>query len=66
VEVSGAVSVMITPDVGSVGLTGNFVVNPSETTTYTLTATNTAGSTTANVKVTVNTTMQKAIDVVIE
>ncbi|MEA3454110.1 MAG: C13 family peptidase [Candidatus Caldatribacteriota bacterium] len=65
-EVSGAVSVMITPEVSSVGLAGNFVVSPSETTTYTLTATNTAGSTTANVKVTVNTAMQKAIDVVIE
>ena len=65
-EVSGAVSVTITPDVGSMGLTGNFVVNPSETTTYTLTATNTAGSSTASVKVTVETAMQKAIDVVIE
>jgi hypothetical protein len=65
-EVSGAISVMITPVVGSVGLTGSFVVNPSETTTYTLTATNTAGSTTASVKVTVNTAMQKAIDVVLE
>jgi hypothetical protein len=64
--VYGAVSVTIAPDVGSVGLTGNFVVNPSETTTYTLTATNTAGSSTASVKVTVNTAMQKAIDVVIE
>jgi len=57
---------MITPEVGSVGLTGNFEVSPSETTTYTLTATNTAGSSTANVKVTVNTAMQKAIDVVLE
>jgi hypothetical protein len=65
-EVSGAISVVITPDVDSVGLTGNFVVSPSETTTYTLTATNTAGSTTASVKVTVNTAMQKAIDVVID
>jgi hypothetical protein len=65
-EVSGAISVVINPGVGSVGLTGNFVVNPSETTTYTLTATNTAGSSTANVKVTVNTAMQRAIDVVLE
>jgi len=43
-EVSGATSVMITPEAGSVALAGNFVVSPSETTTYTLTATNTAGS----------------------
>ena len=66
-EVTGANSVTIEPEVGSVGVTiGNFVVSPTETTTYTLTATNTAGSSTANVKVTVNTAMQKAIDVVIE
>jgi hypothetical protein len=52
--------------VGSVGLTGNFVVSPSDTTTYTLTATNSAGSITASVKVTVNTAMQRAIDVVLE
>jgi hypothetical protein len=65
-EVSGANSVVITPEVGSVGLTGSSLVSPSETTTYTLTATNTAGSTTASVKVTVNTPMQRAIDVVLE
>jgi hypothetical protein len=65
-EVSGAISVVITPEVGSVGLTGNFVVSPSDTTTYTLTATNSAGSITASVKVTVNTAMQRAIDVVLE
>jgi hypothetical protein len=65
-EVSGAISVVITPEVGSVGLTGSSLVSPSETTTYTLTATNTAGSTTAGVKVTVDTAMQKAIDVVLE
>jgi len=64
-EVSGATSVMITPEVGSVALAGNFVVSPSETTTYTLTATNTAGSSSANVIVTVETAMQKAIDVVL-
>ena len=65
-EVSGTASVVITPEVGNVGLTGSFLVSPSETTTYLLTATNTAGSSTASVKVTVNTAMQKAIDVVIE
>jgi hypothetical protein len=65
-EVSGAISVVITPEVGSVGLSGSSLVSPSETTTYTLTATNTAGSTTASVNVTVNTAMQKAIDVVLE
>ena len=65
-EVSGAVSVMITPGVGSVGLSGSSLVSPTETTTYTLTATNTAGSSTASLTVTVNTAMQKAIDVVVE
>lgn len=65
-EVTGAISVVITPEVGSVGLSGSSLVSPSETTTYTLTATNTAGSSTATVKVTVNTEMQKAIDVVLE
>jgi len=65
-EVTGAISVVITPEVGSVGLSGSSLVSPSETTTYTLTATNAAGSSTANVKVTVNTAMQRAIDVVLE
>jgi hypothetical protein len=65
-EVTGAISVVITPEVGSVGLSGSSLVSPSETTTYTLTATNTAGSSTATVKVTVETAMQKAIDVVLE
>jgi hypothetical protein len=65
-EVTGAISVVITPEVGSMGLSGSSLVSPSETTTYTLTATNAAGSTTASVKVTVNTAMQKAIDVVLE
>ncbi|HER24460.1 MAG TPA: hypothetical protein ENO17_05395 [Candidatus Atribacteria bacterium] len=65
--VTGASSAMITPDVGSVAsTTGSYLVSPTETTTYTLTATNTAGSSTANVIVTVNTEMQKAIDVVVE
>ena len=65
--VTGANSVTITPEVGSVATTtGSYLVSPSETTIYTLTATNTAGSSTASVKVTVNTEMQKAIDVVID
>jgi len=65
-EVSGATSVTIVPGIGSVGSSGNFVVSPTETTTYTLTATNAAGSVTATVKVTVETGMKDAIAVVVE
>jgi hypothetical protein len=64
--VTGANSVMIAPEVGSVGLTGNFLVSPTETTTYILTATNSAGSITANVTVTVSTVLKKVIDAVKE
>jgi len=65
-EVSDATTVTISPGIGSVALLGTFVVEPEETTTYTLTASNTAGSVTASVTVTVSSALQKAIDVVIE
>jgi hypothetical protein len=51
--VSGATSLSISPDVGTVS-GSSVTVNPSATTTYTLTATNGGGSTTASTSVTVN------------
>jgi len=65
-EVSNAATVTINPEVGIVGLIGTSVVNPEETTTYTLTASNVAGNVTANVTVTVSSALQKAIDVVVD
>ncbi|MCJ7515511.1 MAG: hypothetical protein MUO89_06045, partial [Dehalococcoidia bacterium] len=46
--------VSIDPDVGNVSLSGNRVVLPARTTTYTLTATNTTGSVTATAQVVVS------------
>jgi hypothetical protein len=52
-DVSGAATVIIDPQVGNVALNGNRVVLPKQTTTYTLTATNEAGTATATAQVTV-------------
>lgn len=52
-SVTGATSLSINQNVGSVAGTTNSVVTPSTTTTYTLTATNSLGNTTAPVTVTV-------------
>ncbi len=52
-SVSGASKVSIKPGIGTVGLTGSQSISPSETTTYTLTATNEVGSTVATKVVTV-------------
>ena len=65
-EVSNATSVNISPGVGSASLVGNVIVNPVETTTYTLTASNASGNVTATVTVTVSTALQKAIEVVVD
>ena len=46
-SVSDATSVMITPDIGSVTLSGFRTIHPTQNTTYTLLATNKFGSTTA-------------------
>jgi hypothetical protein len=53
-SVTDANSVTIDNGVGSVTFTGNTMVNPVVTTTYTLTATNSTGSVTAMITVTVN------------
>jgi hypothetical protein len=52
-SVTDATSVTIDNGIGSVALTGTTAVNPTTSTTYTLTATNSAGSVTGSVTVTV-------------
>ena len=52
-SVTDATSVTIDNAIGSVALTGATAVNPTTTTIYTLTATNSAGSSTATVTITV-------------
>jgi hypothetical protein len=53
-QVEHATTVSISPAPGSVGLVGTQDVSPTQTTMYTLTATNSFGSVTANVTVNVN------------
>jgi len=63
--VTNATTVSINHGVGTVTApSGSISVSPAETTTYALTATNSAGSVTANVIVTVSTALPKIIDVV--
>ena len=50
-DVSDATSVTIDPEIGKVALTGTMPVSPTETTTYTLTATSDAGNRFDTVKV---------------
>jgi hypothetical protein len=51
---SGATTVTLGPDIGTVPTSGRKLVTPFNTTTYTLRATNSYGSVTATVTVTVN------------
>ncbi|MDJ0839491.1 MAG: hypothetical protein QNK37_23425 [Acidobacteriota bacterium] len=53
-DVSDADSVSISPEIGNVGAVDQISVSPSETTQYTLTATNDNGTVTQSVTVTVN------------
>ena len=53
-DVSGATSVTIDQDIGTVSPKGYQALSPTATTTYTITATNSAGATTAKITVTVN------------
>jgi len=57
---ANATSVTITPGIGEVGTSGTRVVNPTTTTTYTLTATNARGPVTCNVTVNVSTATVQA------
>jgi len=52
-KVSGATAVTIQPEIGTVGSSGSLLLSPPATITYTLAATNEAGSTTNSVTVTV-------------
>jgi hypothetical protein len=52
-DVSGATGVTIEPEIGKMGSSGSLQLTPPATITYTLTATNKAGSTTGSVTVTV-------------
>ena len=52
-DVSGATEINIQPGIGKVGPSGTLMLTPADTITYTLTATNQAGSTTGSVTVTV-------------
>ena len=68
-QVIDATSISIDPVVGDVSSTpaGSYTVMPTETTTYTLTASNIAGSVTEEITITVGTEgMQAAIDLVIK
>ncbi len=53
-EVSNADTVTIDQGIGSAGLNGSVTLQPSETTTYTLTAENSGGTVTAQVTITVS------------
>lgn len=56
-EVSGADTVTIDQDIGTVPAKGNKVVSPMANTTYRLTATNSGGSETATITISVNVTL---------
>jgi hypothetical protein len=57
-NVYGATSVSIDPSIGSVGASGSTTIHPGTTTTYTLTASNSAGGVTATTDVNVLTLIQ--------
>lgn len=61
-DVSDAITVTISPDIGNLPGTGSRLVSPKTTTTYTITVTNKAGSVTEEVKVTVTTVTKKTIE----
>lgn len=52
-DVSGATGIAIQPEIGTVGSSGSLLLSPPATITYTLTATNQAGSATSSVTLTV-------------
>ena len=60
-NVYGATSVTIDPGIGSVGASGSTTVHPGSSTTYTLTASNSAGGVTATTDVNVLTLIQLPI-----
>ena len=61
-DVSGATTVSINQQVGNVSLSGNRVVIPIQTTTYTLTATNAVGSVTATAQVVITEKLPDSVE----
>ena len=53
-DITGATTVSIDNDIGTVGLTGTRIIQPTQNTTYTLTASNSTASITATTKIIVN------------
>jgi hypothetical protein len=64
-DVSGATGITIEPDIGNVGSSGTLMLTPPDTTTYTLTATNQAGSVACSATVTVTPVYVGKADLVI-
>jgi hypothetical protein len=64
-NVSGATTVTIQPLVGGIGLTGSLTLTPNATVTYTLTATNEAGSATGSVTINVTPVVAGMPDLVV-
>jgi hypothetical protein len=62
-SVTGCNTVSIDPEIGNVGLTGTRVVFPTTTTTYTLTATNVAGTVTATARVVIAEALPNKVEV---
>ncbi len=64
-NVSGATTVTIQPDIGTIGPTGSLTLTPNATVTYTLTASNEAGSSTSSATVNVTPVVAGKPDLVI-
>ncbi len=64
-DVSGATTISIQPEIGDVGSSGSLQLSPAATTTYILTATNQAGSTSDSASVTVTPAVTGKPDLVI-
>jgi len=64
-EVSGADTITIQPEIGTVGASGSLQLSPSASVAYTLTAANQSGSTTSSVTVTVTAAFAGTPDLVI-
>jgi len=64
-DVSGATEISMQPEIGTQGASGSLMLTPNATVTYTLTATNQAGSTTSSATVTVTPVVAGSPDLVI-
>jgi hypothetical protein len=64
-NVSGATTISIEPSIGSVGASGSLTLSPGATTTYTLTASNEAGSATSSTTINVTPVVAGKPDLVV-